>query len=579
MNNEEIIEKYDPIVQQDPGTPEFARLGDAYLKQGNLRKALTILTEGVKANPKYVTGQQLLARTLEKAGYLPQAKDRYNIVLRIDPSNSAALWGIAQIEFKHGNTEAGMDYLRRLLVIDPANQMIQVELDKRQKKPAAGPETPTARPEETAPTEPAGAIPQEIPTEAPPPSEAETTPSTSSELDRLLAMDISKGGAEIGAQPIETQEEDIEELFEMDVTAMEQVAPQEEQADEPLMELEPAPAEPVEDIPTVELESPSLDEISAEPQEQPSQDEAVPFVETTEPAPAEEPEPAVEPFDEELPSFQAPSQAKTQAQAASDTTPTAEPTSMRLPSFAPGSEPPPQPKTPPVEEQPSIEIEQPVSELEIPAPESTVEEPPIQEPEPQAEEQKPEEAQAEEPQPEESTENLIPLEGLEPTTEPFKEKPAEELITFDSKSTDEDLLEIKPIEGLENRREFKPLDDALEETLEIEGLTTQKEFAPPPKQSGGPELGIVTFDDGTEAEVSAEQPEEEQPSDVEALSEDEEEAEIPTVTMAEIYAGQGELDKAISIYNIILENTEEPEKRERIAQRLEHLKEIRESQE
>jgi len=59
--------------------------------------------------------------------------------------------------------------------------------------------------------------------------------------------------------------------------------------------------------------------------------------------------------------------------------------------------------------------------------------------------------------------------------------------------------------------------------------------------------------------------------------EGDEQAEVYTMTMAEIYAAQGQLDKAIYIYETILnEPSLSEDDNKRIVQRLEHLIQLKE---
>jgi len=127
MEPTELIEQLAPIVSKNPGHPAFARLGDAYLKNGNVRKAWEILAAGVKANPTYLTGQMILAEVLEKANYVPQAKERYQVVLQIDPWNTSALWALSRIEINQGNEDMASELVKKIIDIDPYDEQAIAE--------------------------------------------------------------------------------------------------------------------------------------------------------------------------------------------------------------------------------------------------------------------------------------------------------------------------------------------------------------------------------------------------------------------------------------------------------------------
>ncbi|RKZ31779.1 hypothetical protein DRQ36_00965 [bacterium] len=589
MNPQEIIDKYEPILAEDPGNPYFARVGDAYLTMGNIRKALTVLTEGVKANPKYTTGQQLLAKTLIEAGYLPQAKERYNIVLRIDPANIAALWNIAEIEFKQGNLEAGVEVLRRLIVTDPSNETAHRELDKRMRELTGEPEPVPAPVRETVPT---GSQEEVVPAQE----------EVVSEFDRLLETETAptKTPSDIQA-PIEPTgkpiEKEFEELFEMDISGAQPLTTPEIQPSSQ----QPTPSSrPEETIPFTEATIPEGPFFK----EEGTQEGGIPTLTPTEPEESQTPEQMeVEQIQLEP---QKPSKPKPE-----EIQPTEEkPSSFdetELPSFALDiglekvePEPPESAEPVPPETIPTATPAEPEQILEktvpseIPLSGDAIEEPKtgelspeqaIPSPKPILPEEQPDKlpsfADFQKPKPiveekpeskEETTSKSQRPEGFDSfeVFEPSKETPGEETLegftSFGKTSTGGEEVETEDIEGLEKHREFEPL----EETLDIGDLVPMDASAPSISESEGPELGEISFGNGfKDIELPTPEPagQEEEP----------EKPSMMTVTMAEIYAGQGQIDKAISIYEAILENTEEPEKRERITQRLEHLKGIRSS--
>lgn len=265
MEPKEVVDKFRSFVDKDPGDPRFARIGEAYLSMGDLKNALTVLTKGVKANPRYFTGQLILGHALRQAGYLPQARERYRIVLRLDPSNIAAMWQLSAISFEQGNEKDGIRYLKKILLANPYHQIAKEELKNRTGKEYGPPRPPKPKPEIPVPTTQEGPI--EVRREEPElavTEEARETASTASELDDLLSIDVSgeetatamefeeekpvseeavaaKTESGESAKPVsketsseETEGGDFEELFEMDISEMEVIeeAPEETRAKE-----------------------------------------------------------------------------------------------------------------------------------------------------------------------------------------------------------------------------------------------------------------------------------------------------------------------------------------------------------
>jgi len=227
MEPKEIVDKLGAFVEKDPGDPRFARVGDAFLKMGDFKNALAVLTKGVKLNPRYFTGQLVLAHTLRQAGYLPQAKERYKIVLRLDPANIAAMWQLSAISFEEDNEVDGIRYLKKILLVNPYHKLAQEELLRRTGKEYGPPKPPQPRREALLPI-PVG---QEGPIIIDRETEQEKAEDQISSEPEMMEKPEKEPQTEVQpAAPIETKSrktetepagEDFEELFEMDISEME----------------------------------------------------------------------------------------------------------------------------------------------------------------------------------------------------------------------------------------------------------------------------------------------------------------------------------------------------------------------
>lgn len=465
MDYKNIIDKLTPIVEDNPSNPSFARLADAHLQSGQMRKAISILTEGVKANPAYITGQIILAKCLYKAGYLPQAKERFKIVLRLDPENLSALWSIAKIEFEEGNNEKGFETLRKILGFDPFNETVKGEIARKSREIYGEPE-----PSPEVVLEP---IPEQIP------SEIEEKPL--SELEQLLAIDVSRSSIEIL--------KDKEIFTEEPITDTGQ-------------KIEPQAIPPETSSLDIVLEAPIFKENEevreiAEKEDH-SKFEEVPVEEKG--AKQSEPLGIKRVDEEEIHEFSVP------------------------------------------EERAIKEPEEPIIKPETRATEIIAEE---------------EEFTFAPPSKRQILEESKPLEDiLTPEEAPI--------------SADEDEL----MKTIEKRTEFEPF----EETLEIDGLIKKTEFVSPMETRKSTDLPSFSLADELDIEqfvkdiTESKRPEEAKPG--KSHFPESSGQEVHTMTMAEIYAGQGQTKKAIEIYEVILAETEDAEKRSKIEQRIKHLREF-----
>lgn len=73
-------------------------IGAALARQGRHEEAIEWLTRAVELKPTELIFQLALARTLERAGRLPQAKHQYRAVLTLDPQNSIGLEAMERLK-------------------------------------------------------------------------------------------------------------------------------------------------------------------------------------------------------------------------------------------------------------------------------------------------------------------------------------------------------------------------------------------------------------------------------------------------------------------------------------------------
>jgi hypothetical protein len=312
MEPSEIITKNRPYIEKDPGDPRFARVGEAFLEMGDLKNALAVLTRGVKANPRYPTGQLILAHGLRQAGYLPQAKERLKVVLRLDSSNIAALWQLASIAFEEGEDDEGIRNLKKIMLINPYLPEARNELKNRTGIEFGPPQPPKSKIEPQLPVPTAQEGPIVIK------KDKEEFEDDLEEIQEVAVAATEQASAVIREEPAEpepeihteeskpAESEEFEELFEMDVSEMEVVeeAPKTEHA--PIaegssslneFEKQPTNAPSVETAPQkIEEPTASAEKVVAEARSETPKEETPPKIDEEKPIWAVESKDAEEEF-------------------------------------------------------------------------------------------------------------------------------------------------------------------------------------------------------------------------------------------------------------------------------------------
>lgn len=155
------IEKLERRWQQTAGLV-FAPLAEAYRKAGLHAKALEILDQGLALHPEYGPALIVRGRCHLDTGGLAEAEAAFQQALSRDPMDPIALRGMADVFARTGRVPEAIERLNLLVEIDPRNVEARQTLERllREPVPAAPPaqaEEPAAPPEEPAapPEEPA----------------------------------------------------------------------------------------------------------------------------------------------------------------------------------------------------------------------------------------------------------------------------------------------------------------------------------------------------------------------------------------------------------------------------------------
>jgi tetratricopeptide (TPR) repeat protein len=105
--------------ERDPDGLAFAPLADAYLRRGEIRAALDLLTEGASRHPEYATGHVVASRLYYGQGMHGEAELAARRVLQLDDENLVGLSILASVLQERGEVAEARSLKEQLAAIDP----------------------------------------------------------------------------------------------------------------------------------------------------------------------------------------------------------------------------------------------------------------------------------------------------------------------------------------------------------------------------------------------------------------------------------------------------------------------------
>jgi tetratricopeptide (TPR) repeat protein len=150
------IEKLERRYAENPQGLTFAPLAEVHRKNGDVARALELLSAGLELHPNYIPASIVLGRCHWDLGDLPAAESAFSHVLRLDDENVIALKSLADINERLERYNDAQRWLNRLISVDRSNeearqQLARIEAAKQAPGKAAElpPEIAVADPEPT----------------------------------------------------------------------------------------------------------------------------------------------------------------------------------------------------------------------------------------------------------------------------------------------------------------------------------------------------------------------------------------------------------------------------------------------
>jgi tetratricopeptide (TPR) repeat protein len=141
------IEKLERRYAENPHGLTFAPLAEVHRKNGDVARALELLTAGLELHPNYIPASIVLGRCHQDLGDLPSAEAAFAHVLRLDDENVIALKSLADINERLEHFGEAENWLHRLVSVDRSNDEAREQLrrlEAKKKEAEAAPEPAVA---------------------------------------------------------------------------------------------------------------------------------------------------------------------------------------------------------------------------------------------------------------------------------------------------------------------------------------------------------------------------------------------------------------------------------------------------
>jgi len=130
MTEQENIDQFKKMLEDDPASKAFAPLAEGYRKMGMLEKALQIALDGVAINPHFNSGKVALAKVLMDLKRFSAAEELLKEVCSKDFDNLLAHRLLGEIFINNGNLESALESFKAALLANPMDRISAAMVSK-----------------------------------------------------------------------------------------------------------------------------------------------------------------------------------------------------------------------------------------------------------------------------------------------------------------------------------------------------------------------------------------------------------------------------------------------------------------
>ncbi|MBI5542751.1 MAG: tetratricopeptide repeat protein [Deltaproteobacteria bacterium] len=139
-----LVEKYQQILESDPGSLVFVELAKALLDRGAPAKAAEVCASGLEHHPESVVGRVLWGKALIGCGRPAEAMDQFDKAIAIDRENPSAYNLIGEVLLHKGLFRSSIPILKKAVALQPSDNRVRQWLEQAQRGVSgAAPTSPT----------------------------------------------------------------------------------------------------------------------------------------------------------------------------------------------------------------------------------------------------------------------------------------------------------------------------------------------------------------------------------------------------------------------------------------------------
>lgn len=128
-----LVEKYQQILEGDPGSLVFVELAKALLDRGEPGKAVEICKAGLEHHPDSVVGRVLWGKALIGCGRPADAMDQFDKAIAIDKENPSAYNLIGEVLLHKGLFRSAIPILKKAVALQPSDNRVRQWLEQAQR--------------------------------------------------------------------------------------------------------------------------------------------------------------------------------------------------------------------------------------------------------------------------------------------------------------------------------------------------------------------------------------------------------------------------------------------------------------